>query len=287
MAGTIVTDRIESDASFASKVEIASPLVLSNTFAIPAGTVGAPALSPVGDTNTGIYFPAADAIGISTNGVDRVRVDSAGNVGVGTNSPTYPLTVGNNKQIGGLNTTGAGVTFAIVNGSNNLVFGDDSVNTGTLTIQSRSNMIFSLNTAERMRIDSAGNVGIGTSTPGAKLDVNGVVRGTRFSTLEQQYVVSTSSFDWDITSIIGTIPDVENSITFELTLRERSSFSNQLFRLFYIRVGPGTTFDISSAVVSFGSSAATTTISYPSAGTLRFTNITFSVGDAYLRRISS
>jgi hypothetical protein len=93
MAGTIVTDRIESDATYDSKIEIASPVVISNTFTIPAGTVGAPALSPAGDTNTGIYFPAADAIGISTNGADRIRVTSTGNVGIGTNSPGGRLDV--------------------------------------------------------------------------------------------------------------------------------------------------------------------------------------------------
>jgi hypothetical protein len=121
--------------------------------------------------NFTIYQPAAPdgtlRIGNGNTGTTSAQVvlTSAGNVGIGTSSPAYPLTVGNNKQIGGLNTAGAGVTFAIVNGSNNLVFGDDSVNTGTLTIQSRSNMIFSLNAAERMRVDSAGNVGIGTSSP--------------------------------------------------------------------------------------------------------------------------
>ena len=81
-----------------------------------------------------------------------------GNVGIGTTNPTYPLTVGNNKQIGGLNTGGSGVTFAIVNGSNNLVFGDDSVNTNTLTVQSRGGTIFNVNTAERMRITANGGV---------------------------------------------------------------------------------------------------------------------------------
>jgi hypothetical protein len=84
--------------------------------------------------------------------------NTSGNLGVGTSATTYPLTVGNNKQIGGLNTSGSGVTFAIVNGSNNLVFGDDSVNTNTLTVQSRGGTVFNVNLLERMRIDSAGRV---------------------------------------------------------------------------------------------------------------------------------
>jgi hypothetical protein len=85
MSGTIVVDRIESDASYASSINIASPLVVantvsfsqpvtvSNTFVVPAGSASAPAITPTGDTNTGIYFPAADNIGFATNGVIRGR----------------------------------------------------------------------------------------------------------------------------------------------------------------------------------------------------------------------
>ena len=141
--------------------------------------------------------------------------------------------------------------------------------------------------AERMRIDSSGNVGIGTTSPSTPLQVNGTARASNFNTLSTQKVMSNSSQDWDISSVIGTIPNVEGSISFELTMRERSTSSNQLFRIYYIRVGQGTTFNISSAVWSVGSTAANTTISYPSAGTIRFTNSSFSVLNAQIRRISS
>jgi hypothetical protein len=104
-----------------------------------------------------------------------MRIDSSGNLGIGTSSPSFPLTLGNNKQFGALNTAGGNVTFAIVNGSNNLVFGDDSVNTGTLTVQSRGGTLFNVNLTERMRLDNAGNLGIGTNSPNAtyRLDVIG------------------------------------------------------------------------------------------------------------------
>jgi len=52
MAGTIVTDRIESDASFASKIELASPVLVSNTFAVKS-TGGTGTFNIVGaNTNT-------------------------------------------------------------------------------------------------------------------------------------------------------------------------------------------------------------------------------------------
>ena len=52
-----------------------------STFA--AGTALLPALTTTGDTNTGIYYPAADTFAVTTGGAERYRVDSSGNVGVG------------------------------------------------------------------------------------------------------------------------------------------------------------------------------------------------------------
>ena len=103
------------------------------------------------------------ALAFRTGTTERMRIDASGNVGIGTAAPAYPLTLGNNKQFGALNTGGSAVTLAILNGSNNLVFGDDSANTGNLTVQSRAETKFILNGAERMRISSAGTVSLGTT----------------------------------------------------------------------------------------------------------------------------
>jgi hypothetical protein len=50
------------------------------------GTAGTPAFAFVGDENTGIYRPAADELGFVTNGSEKVRISSAGNVLVGQTS---------------------------------------------------------------------------------------------------------------------------------------------------------------------------------------------------------
>jgi hypothetical protein len=60
-----------------------------------AGTVSAPAITTSGDTNTGIFFPAADTIAFTEGGVERMRIDSAGNVGIGI-TPTQKLHVSGN-----------------------------------------------------------------------------------------------------------------------------------------------------------------------------------------------
>lgn len=44
------------------------------------GTAAAPALSASADTNTGVYFPAADTVGIATGGTERFRIDANGDI---------------------------------------------------------------------------------------------------------------------------------------------------------------------------------------------------------------
>jgi hypothetical protein len=44
-----------------------------------------------GDSNTAIRFPAADTVTVETNGAERARINSSGNVGIGTSSPSSLL----------------------------------------------------------------------------------------------------------------------------------------------------------------------------------------------------
>lgn len=50
---------------------------------VQAGTSALPSIISSGDTNTGIWFPAADTIAISTGGAEGFRIDSTGEVGIG------------------------------------------------------------------------------------------------------------------------------------------------------------------------------------------------------------
>ena len=54
----------------------------------------------MGDTNTNIRFPAADTFTVETGGSERLRVDSSGNLGIGTNNPQRKLVVSDNGTEG-------------------------------------------------------------------------------------------------------------------------------------------------------------------------------------------
>jgi hypothetical protein len=138
-----------------------------------------------GDTNTAIRFPAADTVTVETSGTERLRIDSSGNVGIGTTSPSVPLQVVGDITFGSATVSAASYTLILFNGtSDTTIFrrysnsGAEIRHTGgpfaTVT-QGADPLIFSTTATERMRILSGGNVGIGTTNPATTLDVNGDV----------------------------------------------------------------------------------------------------------------
>lgn len=73
------------DISEAAAADRSKKITLGNLFvSVPAGAEATPSIAAQGDQNTGIWFPAADTIAISTNGTRKVTFSSGGSFLVGT-----------------------------------------------------------------------------------------------------------------------------------------------------------------------------------------------------------
>ena len=79
--------------TFDSTLAVTGVLSADGKIKFPAGTASAPSFYAGTDTDTGLYFSAADEVSIATGGTQRVVVDSSGNTGIGTSSPAVTLDV--------------------------------------------------------------------------------------------------------------------------------------------------------------------------------------------------
>jgi hypothetical protein len=86
---------------------------------IPLGSAGTPSLSTPTDPNTGMFFPAADTIAFAEGGVEAMRLDSSGNLGLGV-TPSAWFVLQKNIQIGG-NFSGTPFAGALASQTNDAV----------------------------------------------------------------------------------------------------------------------------------------------------------------------
>lgn len=109
-----------------------------------------------------------------TNGAERMRIDSSGNVGIGLTDPTTVLT-GFSGGSTGVAIASAGVpTLALYDSENSTYKSYVANSSGDMYVSNSAtgkSLIFSNAGSERMRIDSTGNLGLGTSAPAARLDI--------------------------------------------------------------------------------------------------------------------
>ena len=131
-----------------------------------------------GDSGGAIVFSTRVGAGSSDTdyGTERMRIDSSGNVGIGSASPGDKLEIyksGVNDNVGMITKNGTRQWRVGVRGDTSSVFAiqDDTAS------------------AMRMAIDSSGNVGIGTTSPDEKLEVRGDVKFS-YSNSEAMHIYS-------------------------------------------------------------------------------------------------
>lgn len=146
-------------------------LTLTGVSTFSAGTALLPSLVPSGDPNTGMWFPAADTIAWSTGGSERMRINSSGNVGIGTSSP---LGAAGYKWLTISGTTGGAMFSLTGNGGEQFRFQMVDGTATYLYTLTNTPIILAPNGVERARFNGNGNVGIGTASPNALLSVNGI-----------------------------------------------------------------------------------------------------------------
>jgi hypothetical protein len=224
--GTITGSTINNSAIGGTTAAAGAFTTLSATgvTTVQAGTVSLPAITTTGDTNTGIYFPAADTIAFTEGGVESMRIDSSGNVGIGTSSPTarlgIPIPEFSASSTSGMvrfqnpnvaadsciqsyyvSSDGSDINIganSYVNTSGSTVRFSDSYASSAINIRRDGVLAFRTNTSagvasERMRIDSSGNVGIGTSSPSSYVSNGGLAIDNTVATNTGQVVNLLSS----------------------------------------------------------------------------------------------
>jgi hypothetical protein len=173
-----VLNAIPNTAGSVSSANIANDVTIN----FADGSASTPSITNNGDTNTGIFFPAADSIGFAEGGAEIARFDSSGNLGIGTTSPGNRLHV----QSGSSGASSFDSRFRVIaessgetyftaysntfcgyrfhSASTQLGAMDYYVSDNALVINSSGSLRFGTSNTERMRIDSSGIVMVGTTS---------------------------------------------------------------------------------------------------------------------------
>lgn len=160
-------DRANKYLAFGNSGEV---VVLDGTTGFQPGTEAAPGVAPIGDTDTGFYWPAANELAVTLGGSEAARWVN-GRYGVGVTAPDGTIHAGNGPEWGGNN---YGINLYLSGARNNAI---GIASSGDLTFWGIVNTVASLDFAEmpapgdtvtnplrRLRLHIDGNVQVGAGT---------------------------------------------------------------------------------------------------------------------------
>lgn len=181
-----VTDETGTGALvFGTSPTIATPTITTSAVIplVNGGTTASSTLTLQSTSGTG----TSDAILFKTGSQqERMRITTSGAVGIGVN-PSYTFEVRDVGSFSSIAISNSGATGELLSSIMNAagIASISSLKQLTLSVSNAEPLIFKTAGSERMRIDSSGNVGIGTSSPSQKLDVVGSLLLSGQSTANQ------------------------------------------------------------------------------------------------------
>ena len=161
-----------------------------------------------------LYNHGSNSMRFITDAVERMRIDSSGNVGIGTTSP------GDQLHIHTASSGAANVRFSSTDVPNGFFVGFDGQERGQIWHTANKDIRIASNNTERMVIKSGGNVGIGKTSPSAKFEVSD---DTQSGVTAGDLIVDTTSLSADV--IVGRQSSTSNDNT---TFRVRDRTDNTI-----------------------------------------------------------